>query len=53
MEPSSTEPSPLVTAYLATLEAKIFATIDVYRRVLRQFCAWLIERLGCGDGYAS
>jgi len=52
MEPSSTEPPPLVTAYLATLEAKTPATIDAYRRVLRQFCAWLIERPGCGDGFA-
>ncbi|WP_322489340.1 tyrosine-type recombinase/integrase [Chloroflexus sp.] len=51
MEPSSTEPPPLVTAYLATLEAKTPATVDAYRRVLRQFCAWLVERPGCGDGF--
>ncbi|MFZ1527150.1 MAG: hypothetical protein WAT19_00220 [Ferruginibacter sp.] len=52
MEPASPEPPPLVIAYLATLEAKTPATVDAYRRVLRQFCAWLIERPGCGDGFA-
>ncbi len=52
MSAPSPEPTPLVTAYLATLEAKAPATVDAYRRVLRQFCTWLLARPGCGDGFA-
>jgi site-specific recombinase XerD len=52
MEPSLPDLPPLVTAYLVTLAAKAPATLDAYRRVLRQFCAWLVERPGNSGGFA-
>jgi len=41
--------SPLIAEYLSTLTGKSTATVDAYRRALRDICAWIAAR-PTGDG---